>query len=487
MLFKVLSVDVPYAFVPLGQEEMRIQTQHIEYFPFMYWPNGRPCEPLNIYFLSIAHLTTGRSLETYASELSHLVRYCGKKATAFEDLTDSNIFELTESLQTERSQRNPTEKARNSNTVRKILSSVIRFLHWYQLNLIPPTQTPLIGEIEYAPQIIVARVENKNRKRRNSYYYTHRAMPTSVSSEAKPPISITMIEDIEKHVDLKHLQDTKNPTIQKGSANCQSLRNSQLEYLRVRRHFVIWIMKRTGLRPSEMVEINSERHADIINLKCIYIPTKKRRKIIAPERKFSITLRDAAVFHRYLIARAKYLKILGERGMSSTNINALLLGINGQSIRKTSLERDFSRLACAAGYKNVQACFSMFRHRFITYEVIVHLREFMGESGKTPHLMTNIDYESILKRVAEKTGHGDVQSLWHYIDLAWEEIDVWGGVERALDRLHAADRLFDELLSLKHTSETTSETQTSADLLKHLTGRLGEILSTARADLNREA
>ena len=98
--------------------------------------------------------------------------------------------------------------------------------------------------------------------------------------------------------------------------------------------------------------------------------------------------------------------------------------------------------------------------------------------------MTDIDYESILKRVSAKTGHGSVQSLWHYIDLAWEELGVWGSTDKAIARLHAADQLFADLLALQHDIETSGNHQANRKIdLKQITDRLGEIISVAKQDI----
>jgi len=98
--------------------------------------------------------------------------------------------------------------------------------------------------------------------------------------------------------------------------------------------------------------------------------------------------------------------------------------------------------------------------------------------------MTDVDYESILKRIATKTGHGSVQSLWYYIDLAWRELDVWGSIDKAIGRLHAADHLFTELLALQLETKTLSTRQSNRKInLNQIIDRLGEILSTAQQDI----
>ncbi|TLS17103.1 MAG: hypothetical protein FDZ72_15960 [Betaproteobacteria bacterium] len=102
---------------------------------------------------------------------------------------------------------------------------------------------------------------------------------------------------------------------------------------------------------------------------------------------------------------------------------------------------------------------------------------------KSRQMMTTADYESILKRVSAKTGHGSVQSLWHYIDLAWEEIDVWGKVDKSIERLHAADRLHDDILAFKRDLEALDTSPDTRAALKDVAERLGTIIATAKQDI----
>lgn len=464
-----------------------VTSQIILAFPFMYWPSGKPCEPVNMYFLDIAHEVTGDSLRTYATQLSHLVRYCGVDKVTIENLTDADLHALSEQLQEEKSRHNPLKRARNDNTVRAILSRVIRFLLWYQKNIVLMLRTPLIGEHNVSPQITVKRIKNDRSRAKNSrieYYYTHSAMPTSESREPKHPISLPVIEDLQRIINKQSVLSVRNARFVQRYRNNLALLAAQLEYMRSRRHFMIWMMMHTGLRPSELVEMDVKEHNNILATRTLKIPTKKRRKIKAPKRSFPILLNAATVVHRYLIARTTYCEALKIAGREPRPGDAFFLKPDGDPIKKSSLEKDFKRLADEAGYKDVQACLSMFRHRFITYEVIAHLKEFIDKSGKTRQMMTDIDYESILKRVAAKTGHGSVQSLWHYIDLAWDELGVWGSIDKAIARLHATDQLFADLLALQYETETMGNRQANRKIdLKRITDRLSEILSTSKQEI----
>ena len=469
-----------------------ITTQIIPSYPFMFWPSGKPCEPINMYFLDLAHQVTGESLKTYATLLSHLVRYCGLQNVCFENLTDANIYELSIELQKEKSKRHPLERTRNDNTVGDILSRAILFLLWYQRTLMLALRTPLIGEQKVSPQITIQRVKNVHRwakKGEPAYSYTHSAIPSYESREPKRPIALQVIEDIKRCILQQSDLGERSPRYTQRHRNDHTLMLAQLEYLKARRLFLIWIMSRTGLRPSELIAMSVKDHGNILTGKALKIPTMKRRKSKPPVRIFPIRLDAAAVVSRYLTARTTYCEALRSAGKKPATNNAFFLTDEGEPLKNTSLQKDFERLAGLAGYKDVQACLSMFRHRFITYEVTAHLREFIKESGKSRQMMTDIDYESILKRVATKTGHGSIDSLWQYIDMAWDELGVWASTDRALARLHAGEKLFEDLLVLQSDLEALGKHRPSKMLVQrhlHFINRLGEILAAGKQDLEVE-
>jgi|GEM_PF-601172 len=461
-----------------------ITTQIIPDFPFMYWPSNKPCEPVNMYLLDIAHGVTGHSLKTYASDLSHLVRYCGENNVGIEHLNNAHFHTLSKQLQVERAPQHPLERARNNNTVRTILSRAIQFLLWYQKTIMPHLLTPLIGEQSVSPQIIVKRVKNNPTHIKGShggYYYTHAAMPPPESREPKRPIARPLIEDIQRAIYRQSVLEGRSEPFIRRYANNLDLLREQLEYIRARRMFMIWMMMRTGLRPSELSEMSVKDHVNILTTRTLKIPTKKRRKVKAPIRHFPILLDAATVIYRYLLSRTAYCGALKRAGIEPEPGTAFFLTVEGKPLKKTSLEKDFQRLVVLAGYNDVQACLSMFRHRFITYEVTVHLKEFIEKSGKSRQMMTDIDYESILKRVADKTGHGSVQSLWHYIDLAWEELGVWASTDKALARLHAFDQLFMDALQLKYELESSGKHLPKE--LQPFLDRLTDILAPAKEQI----
>src|SRR5476649_692280 len=56
----------------------------------VHWPNGAPCILINQYLLGQSDAWTGETARTYASDLSHLVRYCSSHERKFSALSDGD-------------------------------------------------------------------------------------------------------------------------------------------------------------------------------------------------------------------------------------------------------------------------------------------------------------------------------------------------------------------------------------------------------------
>lgn len=97
-----------------------------------------------------------------------------------------------------------------------------------------------------------------------------------------------------------------------------------------------------------------------------------------------------------------------------------------------TLTTEFARISKVAGLGDYQSCMSMFRHRFITKQVALHLSSYLSENNKSKELMTDGDYRTVLRKVAAVTGHGSELSLLHYLHLAWTELGVFDQVEAAI-------------------------------------------------------
>lgn len=100
---------------------------------------------------------------------------------------------------------------------------------------------------------------------------------------------------------------------------------------------------------------------------------------------------------------------------------------------------------------------SMYRHRFITNMVALHLEAFLHESpGRERQYLLEADYRSILTRVAVFTGHGSPDSLFVYIDWAWEERSVFDQVRAAHELAGTIDESLNQLVSFSDYLELQS-------------------------------
>ncbi|WP_157786646.1 hypothetical protein [Pseudomonas tolaasii] len=403
----------------------------LKHYSLVFWPNGKPCFLVNEWLSHIAKTTTGNTVGTYASQITFLVRYCHDHKLNFLELTNDSMFELTDRLLT----RDQTGKRnRNNNTVRGILQRCFMFLDWVQTNTTLPDGFTLIGEASGTAAINI-KIANDHKTRRS--HIEHECMPPkSVPESEKFPITDSTISILENHIGSCHRQESPE-------------QNVFSEYLYERRTFSIWMLKRFGLRPSELVECSVADNIDPLKTRKVQLPTMKRRRDKPVIRTLPLTTTDALRFSRYLRARCSYINLLNKEGVSK-NLDAFLLTADLSPLKVTSLTKEFYRLKTASGLNEHRVCMSMFRHRFITREVIVALREFMSTSGATRDMLTESAIFALLRRISLKTGHADPNSLWPYVAIAWASMDMWESIDNAIDALQAADAVLQEFNELPH-------------------------------------
>lgn len=490
-LYTTLNEISAPVFGYLGPSAQRELSHIISDLPFVRWPNGKPCIAVNAYILDVQRNgVAGGTLQGYASNLSHVIRYCACYEIGFHELTDNDIWNLSEQLQKEKKKNDPAALERGANTVRTILSKTLRFLAWYQKTFLMHTDMVLIGELSEAPCITVRIRVNENyyaasnRKIKmeitvpeldtsGSHYLHHPSFPVAVSVDPKQPITLPQIQAIEKTIDAKALVAIKGVSGQPKNSTTFKLVAAKAEYMRARRMFTVWLMKRTGLRPKEL--LGTPLDQDVIKNKSIEIPTMKRGMDTPPIRKFPVGLKDALRFIKYTASRAAFVRVLKEHNPAYVDPAQILLAESGKAVKKPSIAKDFKRLANESGFEDANACLKMFRIRFITQQVAAHLKEKIQQTGRDQRTFEDADYTAILKRIAELTGHKDEKSLWCYVAKGWEELGLWIDVDRNIGRLNAADVFFDELLDLRHELQT-SPPEASTQIVDYCIKRLSQII-----------
>jgi hypothetical protein len=59
-------------------------------------------------------------------------------------------------------------------------------------------------------------------------------------------------------------------------------------------------------------------------------------------------------------------------------------------------------------------------------------------------------------------------------------MDVWANVDRSLERLHAADRFYEELLDLQHSLSTNPASVSAKEIIDVVAERLSAVVNDAK-------
>lgn len=448
---------------------------------FVRWPSGKPCLPVNMYLLDNSINFTGDSVVTTASKLSALVRYCSSgradgRSCSFADLNDDDIFHIVKKLKTVIAGV-PVNKTPNNNTVRAILQACFKFLFWYQDNL-HFSFAKLIGEHATAPAI---RVTKKTNTHNGRTYWDHRYLPIRESTDPKMPISTKMIEDIEEVVDDLYVSNTySEPAVRRFGGDVVYFEKHR-RYLTARRDFMLLLMRKTGLRPGEMILMSLADNLKSIKSSMLVLPTLKRRKLNPPLRNFPISADVVTRVGIYFEERQAWVEFCQHHARGFRESSSMFLGAEigkaGAGVTKAGLDKDFRKLCSLAGYRDQQTCFSMFRHRFITDLVILHLKE-LSKGGSE---LSKQDYRMVLEKVRERTGHKSIRSLWSYINLALDMDGVWIPVEEAAARLDKSEKLKYDLSDLRRSLiQGSAQSLTNTEVVDLVSCRLAEIIRVNR-------
>lgn len=149
----------------------------------------------------------------------------------------------------------------------------------------------------------------------------------------------------------------------------------------------------------------------------------------------------------------------------------------GRPLKIDTLGTEFYLLRKAAGIEDEEACLHAFRHRYITniFRDLIKTHQYQNESDLRRALLST---ETLKLKVMEWTGHSSVESLDHYIHLAFE---AESNFQTALDLLQAkkvVDSLYVVLTDFDRTLRT-------ANKIPELIPSLKDIVATAAVELHK--
>lgn len=405
--------------------------------PLFRWPDGRPCHIVNHWMMYVSSRTQAKdTARVYATQITHLIRYCYLKKIGFFELTDNHFFYFTRYLkQIKKKHAAIKGELIGSNHIRAIQLRCLRFLIWISQDLAFLSVNCLIGTKDKSPNIVI---ELKRNKYTGQFDVDH---PYLVESEPykddKAVITEAAIRSIQNAIYEMSLPAHCRLTSSRDIKNSIETTLSPRQYLYERRMFAIRMMKLTGLRPEELVDIPLDLNSDVLSSLYICIPTKKQG-VPAPIRKFKISLRAAIDFNRYLAVRNNHLQALNAGGIFTRATKAILLTCDGRALTKQSLTREFSRICAKAKLGNVRTCLSMFRHRFVTREIHTLLLSRFERDPSLKITWTEGLREDVCFLVIQKTGHKKTQSIYEYFH---HEYDLLTGQSDRVSIMSQRDRL----------------------------------------------
>lgn len=399
------------------------------------WPDGTPCSLAENYLLAkfkqgASVQDDGGSLRTIVTKLTHLIRHCWVTQRDFWELTNDDLDSLIQNLMRETRPGAPLEKARDNNTIRAIISSAVDFLLWIQNELL--IDNKLIGKgRKFSISLIEKRVVDARGDQRGTHLIYCR-LPPPETKEPKRPMSREKRNALWQAISDLSTGEYKFPVRIQKVFDSDELR----AYMKARRELLLELLEATGARPAELAALSVSSNENCFREEQLQIITLKRRR--EAERKIklqpSVAMKLTIFIRKH---RANLLKKLTNAQCALAPNDRVFVSVDGREMSARALTTEFSMLSKEAGLDSYQSCMSMFRHRFITKQIAIHLGIYLDQNNKCKELMTDGDYRTVLKKVATITGHGSELSLLHYLDLAWEELGVYDRVNTAL-RIDAA-------------------------------------------------
>ncbi len=458
-------------FDPLGKSFHGV-TEVVDAVFAMYWPDGRPCVYAEMFLLEKGRRlklrsNDGGSLKVVASDLSHLVRFCWEVGIEFWDLHDDNFYQFVQSLRAEKKCVGSAVKRRNDNTVARVIDTAIEFLIWLQTHVVHDRN--IVGPRRIAPQISLLEKKLSNRRGEHSLSLKYPFTPTPDAADPKKPLTSHLRNLLWDGVKTLCYKAQKNLDV------------DQRNYLRARRELLLLLFEATGCRPGEAAMLSASDNENCVSKGKITLVTMKRRKGIDPKRCIPLDKETAIKLEVFIHKhRRELLQRLRGQKVEVRPQDKVFLGCRtGAPITGSSLIKEFQRVAAASGIDE-RACLSMFRHRFVTNMVKLHLIAFsQSHPGATRALISEGDYRTILRRVATFTGHGSEDSLFHYIDWAWEELEVFDYVSSARELTTSIERAMDKLRVLSSNVYSSASSEGAGEVIYYVLAELESIRKAA--------
>ncbi|MBE3897350.1 site-specific integrase [Vibrio parahaemolyticus] len=446
--------------------------------PFMYWPDGVPCVEANIFMRSLLHggnsrRNGGGSLRTYASHITHLIRFCHDNGWNFSDLDDNKFTMFIRRLQA----RNTLGKEeRDANQVRNIGRTSINFLRTLQSFM---GVDYLIGKKGQGCAITIEEREIKitigKGKTRSKWVFTHNSFPSAVPQKERHPISNDAVKKLEAAARKITNRSKRARTLL--MLNCLKLtggRRGEVARLKVKDIEDASIMK-DGSHMLRIVTLKQGGEGDDEEKETIrYVPVPKH--VIQEAMKYIQR-------HRRRLIRKK-IKSEAVNTISEDHGYLLVSEISGKNLKTDTVTTELSKLSFAAGLGDIPSHAHLFRHAFITQVLMMMIKQ-DEITNKDDFRSRLLNGEAFKQKLQQWTGHSELSSLERYIDLAFAELGNVGKVYKAVTLERAVIAAQTRLDNLR--AEIKAGDATLPELLDELDELIGTFQDEIDASTEPEA
>lgn len=367
--------------------------------PQVLWPDGTVCWLANLYLLSgyrkgRSRKNKGGTLLTWAKHLSHLIRWCYQNRVDFIDLSDSHFRIFVNTLLMDKDDEQHTDKRRTEQQVTSICSTVLNFLAFVDgripgLNLLGPT-----GRIR-AEQKTFQVMSKRSGKAVNRISWVHECIPRYRKARRRQPISTSAVNRLYE-------------------ANA---RLGATPFISRRRYIMLRLFEITGGRRIEVSLIKVQDVEEALKTGELKVFSAKQPQTDA-YRFVPVTQADLKEILSF-IKHYRQKVVRNTIGLSKDHGFLFIGNDSGQLLEIDTLGTEFYVLRKAAGIEDEEACLHAFRHRYITkiFRDLIRTHHYQNESDLRRALLST---ETLKLKVMEWTGHSSIESLDHYIHLAFE-------------------------------------------------------------------
>lgn len=449
---------LPIGSLDAGKEEYRDASR----LPTLYWPNERWCVEANMFLLDLLGKTLSRSgrggtVLVYAAHIGHLIKYCFRNQVPFHELSDNQFSHFIRGLNVNYSRDAAYSRSRSGTTIIQIGRTCIRFLVFigdlYDLpNFLGPT-----GSIRAQKTIFAGGYRKRaGQSSAPKLTWTHSSFPLSSPQKRGMPISRDDIEKLKRAV----------------------LSISGSNFLVKRRLVMILVFEITGARRSEvaLLKTSSVVNALRAGAPLLTMVTVKKGGNQFGERKIPVARVDLEFIQEFVEKnRARIVR----RTVGRANDDGFVFvgERTGRGLTSDYLGHEFWKLRRAAGIETRVHAHS-FRHRFITKMFIqmVKMHEYNNADDFRRALLST---SSLRKKLMAWTGHRNLDSLDHYIDLAFDELSGFDKTMEGLVNLRSISAVAGQVDMVAENLLSGGDEQEAVRRLKSLAASLKEAVGEA--------